>query len=163
MRTSTSYILYILKNNGTVEKITFSDTSEMYGLLKMYLLSAGTIFQSNAFASKFVLYDLQKLCKPTGFTDGEADALLRGITYTGLPSTHLMPNLIPKFNDPRWKLHANAVPSADGNTLTLNATGEWQNSYVDIPVLPNNKYELKCTASINTYIHLYEQNNDRTR
>lgn len=51
-------------------------------------------------------------------------------------------NLIPPFTDAAWTKHANAQASADGKTLTLNASGQWQASTVTIPVTPGSRLNL---------------------
>jgi hypothetical protein len=81
------------------------------------------------------------------------------VTFALPGTSHVLPNLIPPFTDPRWKLHANAVPSVDGNTLTLNATAGYQASTIELPVLPNNKYELSVNAPTNTEILISDKYN----
>jgi hypothetical protein len=108
-------------------------------------------YEADAYFSRTKLIDLEKYNIQDGGAafDTFAEASLMG-TQAGLE----LPNLIPSFNDSRWTKHANAVVSGDSKTLTLNATAAWQNSYVEIPILPNNRYEVMWeeTHSVNSSV-----------
>jgi hypothetical protein len=136
--------IFALKNNDIVQVTTASTTATKNGLYDLYLLKD----QINAFASRFALI-------PRAITDSEAEAILK-TTAPGYEA----PNLIPDFNSDRWTLHANAVPSSDGKTLTLNANGSGQYSYITIPVLPNNQYEFTFNQTGGGWAWFTEQYND---
>lgn len=259
-QSSSGMFMYLLKNNGTVEKVANTDITELNGQFPLHILNHNGTEQADMFSDIFGLYDLQALGKTNGFTDAEAEGILRGVltgkgknlfdevmvngyhlsvidskTITVTSYRSYSPNYIPinplkqyyvkhtgsatymsilyydsnkdrishhefsgketllgvpvntafvrfglitgggnytpsTYNfqleegtaattyEPHLKnplgiqqknlfdinavtLHVNA--SRSGNTITLNATGDFQSSYVDIPVLPNNKYEIQ--------------------
>ena len=53
--------MYLLKNNGTVEKVTNADTNLLYGSIPLHLLNQNGADQSDMFAESFQLYDLESL------------------------------------------------------------------------------------------------------
>ncbi|MDD9266045.1 hypothetical protein ACFPES_03265 [Paenibacillus sp. GCM10023248] len=61
-------------------------------------------------------------------------------------------NLLPPFSD--WTLHANAVVTSP-YVLTLNSTGTWQQSYIEVPVLPSTSYAFSCTLAGSNAGHFY--------
>lgn len=56
-------------------------------------------------------------------------------------------NLIPPFTSGEWTLHANAVVNGD-YSLTLNATAQYQSSYIDVPINPGTIYTISHGAVV---------------
>jgi hypothetical protein len=72
---------------------------------------------------------------------GTADIIIDSIELVQKPLPKLTINGIDGFLSGKWTLHANAV-AVDDETLVLNATANYQNSYIDIPCLPSTQYTL---------------------
>jgi hypothetical protein len=153
-QTTSSLVLWLLKNNDVVEKVSVPITSPLYGLCQIYLNQSRAGNQADAFVNSFHLIDLERIGRSAGLTDAEATSILKGTLPNLLGLTN--PEL---FDINKVTLHDNATRS--GNTITLNATAAWQTSSIDIPVLPNNRYEAKADKIGNgAYVYaLYYYNN----
>jgi hypothetical protein len=148
--------MFLLKNNGTVEKVTNAEVTQLFGQMPLHTLNQNGSEQGDIFASTFSLYDLQALGKQNGLSDAEADAILRGTS-----GNKLGVSMKELFDINAVTLHANATRS--NGVITLNATGANQWSYVDIPVLANNKYEFICTVNgVNSVTNIQEKYNSIT-
>ncbi|MGX7745697.1 hypothetical protein [Rhodopseudomonas parapalustris] len=175
-QTQSGMVMYQLTNNGSVNKVTNTNISLISGECSLYLSNFYTgNYQSDTYTDSVSLIDLEKLNKPLGFTDQEAQVILTGRNdintaddnLNTLAERYKNSNLIPLFNDSRWNKHANASVSSDGKTLILNANALYQYSSVTIPVLPNNKYILSASVAgnVNTLgVYVNENyNNIRTK
>lgn len=147
-------VLYVLKNNSTIEKYVLQDSNLITGLYSLYLMQYLGTQQADAFMESCTLIDLTN--KPSGFTDNEALAILNG-TAQGYENPEL-------FDINAVTLNANA--SRSNGVITLNATEGFQASTLAIPVLPNNRYKLKIniTGFIDTnkkpYVNISEKYNN---
>jgi hypothetical protein len=77
--------LYIMLNNGTIEKLSNSNTNLLTGVFNLYLLmdNERLDYNADAFASRFALIDLERMGWQNGIPDATAEQILRG-TYQGL-------------------------------------------------------------------------------
>lgn len=131
-QTNQGMTMRILKNGGTVEKVSNTNTNTWYGMAKLYLLtSTSSGYQADAFMDKIEIKDLST--RPSGYSDEECETMLKA-TY----------NMVDMG---KTTLHSNATYDSGLNMITLNATVGWQNSYIDISVLPNNTYELSGSTN----------------
>lgn len=124
--------LYILYNNGTIQKKQFSNNGFIKGATQLYLLQEyDGFYQADAFLDSIIYMPNQV------WDDASAEEILRG-TKEGFEFPEL-------FDINAVTLHANAT-RANG-VITLNATGAYQNSYQFITILPNNKYTLSYQST----------------
>jgi hypothetical protein len=81
-QTTSGVVFSILNNNGAVVTVSNTNVALLSGALSLYFGQNETnTNQMEALTAKYINYDLDKMCKAGGFTDGEADALLRGIPF----------------------------------------------------------------------------------
>jgi hypothetical protein len=133
--TGSNLVIRILKNNGTVVKSVVAKTYEVTGMASFYSLINVNTQQADALSEAFHLVDLARIGKQNGFTDAEADSILRGVLPNPLSIQN--PEL---FDINKVQLHANAIRS--NGVITLNASAGYQESVIYIPVLPNNQYKI---------------------
>ncbi|MHB9943580.1 hypothetical protein CF065_18690 [Clostridium sporogenes] len=133
------YTCYHLDGQG-LRKITFTDNIGFKkGIYKLYLCQhTGYGYQADAFIPDIPIKYNQ------AFSDEEAEIILKGKN----------PNLLPNFKDSRWTIHTQTIVSEDGKSITINATETWLNNYILLPILPNNKYQLKCQKTANARFDL---------
>ena len=163
--TPTGMNLQLLKNDFVLESVSNLTPSTLSGIKTLKILSDyNDINLSDAFAESFHLLDLQRIGKPNGFTDAEAGAILHGTLPNILSLTNPELFNIDKvilFNNPtNDQTNTNGKARRIGNTIILNANATNQNSGLDIPVLPNNRYELNGSILGNAYVHLYYKYNN---
>ena len=144
------WYLNVLLNNGSILKYNLTSNA-LTGLCNLYLgqLNDNTIQADAYYESVQLLPDVifdDTIQDSNGYT--QADRVLKGLEE-GFEN----PELCPLFNEKDdggnnlWAINANAASSADGKTLTLNATGNYDTSSYYIPVLPNNQYTLSFTKT----------------
>lgn len=143
-QTSNGLRMRMLKNGGTVEKyLSTINSSSLKGNLNMFL---GQGFTNTNQADVF-LNSLVFLPNKVFDDDSEAESILRG-TAQGFENDEL-------FDINKVSLNPNA--HIENNSIILNATGQWQGSFISIPVLPNNQYEFKCDITSSSPTHGYAE------
>lgn len=133
-------IVKALINGSTIKEAKFQVNTQcdFTGNYKFYLgEDEGYVKQADAFVE-----DVQILSET--FTDEEAEIILKSKNS----------NLLPNFKDSRWTIHSQTTVSEDGKSITINATETWLNNYILLPILPNNKYQLKCQKTANARFDL---------
>jgi hypothetical protein len=144
-QTSNGTTIHLLINNKTMEKYTGSTMLKLTGLMKLNtLFDTSNTYQSDAFLDSIIYMPSQN------WDDTTAEAILRG-TKEGFEFPEL-------FDINAVTLHANAARS--NGVITLNASAGYQGSYMYIPVLPNNQYEIKSTVTGSGYIQYMEYYNN---
>jgi hypothetical protein len=155
-QTNAGMVMRLLKNAGTIEKVSNTDTTSFVGQAQLYSGTKDvTGSEADAWEGIVRLLDLEKLGKLGGFGDAEALAMLNG-TAPGYEN----PNLVDMS---KITLHSNAAYDAATKTITLNATAGYQNSTIIIPVLPNNRYEIAgilTSSSGSVYVAVNEYYNN---
>lgn len=151
-QTATGRRMRILKNQGNVLKYSITSSRNFPGDKQMgVLMHVSGLYQADAFLNSIVF-----MPNKVFDNDTEAEAVLRGITE-GFEEDEL-------FDISKVGLHSNAKTQND--SIVLNATSQWQNSTLCIPVLPNNQYLLNIdTAGASAYVntHYYINNVEISR
>lgn len=136
---------YGLINNSSMEKHTASITAITGNSTLLLGYDTNNTLQADAFIDG-VVYIPNKT-----YDDTTAEAILRG-TKEGFEFPEL-------FDINAVTLHPNATRS--NGVITLNATAGYQNSTIDIPVLPNNQYTFTFNKTgVNGYIDVAEKYNN---
>jgi hypothetical protein len=158
---NTKYKLTVGKNTGRVSVTCYTKTDTYITNVSLLTNQTGEVLYTTPASCAWI----NIICD--NFIGGVAtsgtftfDNISFKFANENAPSGFDMPNLVPLFSDARWIKHANASVSADGKTLTLNATVATGDSYIDVPVLPNNKYEIRGTLTgTPCRLHVTEQYN----
>lgn len=131
-QTNSGIRMRISPNSNTTLKYTLASSRNFAGnkVLSLLMHSTGQ-YQADAFINSIVF-----LPNRTFDDDTEAESALRG-TEIGFETDEL-------FDITKVTLHDASIQN---NTIVLNAKNQFDGSYINIPVLPNNQYELKVTMN----------------
>jgi hypothetical protein len=146
---NTKYKLTVGKNTGRVSVTCYTKTDTYITNVSLLTNQTGEVLYTTPASCAWI----NIICD--NFIGGVAtsgtftfDNISFKFANENAPSGFDMPNLVPLFSDARWKLSVETSPSVDGKILTLNATITYRKSYVDISILPNNKYSVSCIKGL---------------
>jgi hypothetical protein len=150
----TSYIQSIAVTPNTVYAISFTGNgrikvSDAYGTTALPGLDypGGNVFTFNTGNRTAIKINLSNAALGAG-TFTFANLSLTKVQPMASFGSNPFANLVPLFSDAAWTRHANATPSADGKTLTLNASAANQISRAVILVSPNTKIRLTADVTV---------------
>jgi hypothetical protein len=145
--------MYLLKNNGTVEKITNSDTNILSGLIPLHILNQNGVEQGDMFAESFNLIDLQRLGKQNGLTDAEAVSILKGQMH--IKENNLVVNGDFSNGTNGWDAN-NSTFTVSSNTLTNIGSGTFltPQSLQNLAFIATHKYYISANVRVTNSVCL---------